>query len=390
MLHAAATYTLATITALAVLTGQATTVRSTEDAAGHVSTGGAGRSVTALVPSSAPADGDRCGAEPTTAAGWQRLFDGLSGTWAGGDGASSVRLPDGRLLWLFGDTFHGTTTATGARTSTSVVRNSVVVTDGTCARPLTTTVDALPGRGATWLWTTHAVVTRAATASGTSQLTVFAQRVSRTGAGPFDFRRTGTAVVSMSVPWLGTPRVGAVDDLPDGTILWGAAVVPDGAVTWVYGTRAVRQTLVFGRELLLARAPTSTLGDTSTWSYRTANGWSPRPDSAHVLRPARLGVSTVPSAMKAGSTYLIVTKPQEFLDARIVLLSASTPWGPWTERVVGSAPSTSTVPRYSPALVVPTRGGHLVVVVSRTATTATALRDHAAWSRPTFFDVPQA
>jgi hypothetical protein len=83
----------------------------------------------------------------------------------------------------------------------------------------------------------------------------------------------------------------------------------------------------------------------------------------------------------------MVTKPQEFLDARVVLLSARTPWGPWTERVVGSAPSTSTVPRYSPALVVPSRPGHLVVVVSRTATTAKALRDHAAWSRPTFFDV---
>ena len=60
----------------------------------------------AAAPAAAPSRA--CGAEPTTGRAWEALFDGLHGSWAGGDGAASVRLPDGRLLWLFGDTFTGT------------------------------------------------------------------------------------------------------------------------------------------------------------------------------------------------------------------------------------------------------------------------------------------
>src|SRR5947199_4739897 len=36
---------------------------------------------------------------------WQKAFDNLnSDTWSGGDQTASTRLPDGRVLWLFGDT----------------------------------------------------------------------------------------------------------------------------------------------------------------------------------------------------------------------------------------------------------------------------------------------
>ena len=36
------------------------------------------------------------------------LFTRRNGGWTGGDGTRSVALPDGRILWLFGDTFLGT------------------------------------------------------------------------------------------------------------------------------------------------------------------------------------------------------------------------------------------------------------------------------------------
>jgi hypothetical protein len=331
----------------------------------------------------------RCGPEPATSAGWRSVFDPLSGVWAGGDGASSTRLPDGRLLWVFGDTYVGGVTASGGRSdSTRLVRNSVVVTTGTCVAPLPTVTDALPGRGVTWLWPTHAVLTRVAASGGSSTVTVFAQRMRRTGPDAYGFRRVGTATVSLTVPWRGAPVVGAVQDLPASATLWGAAAVRDGAVTWIYGTRAVNEELVFGRDLVLARAPTATVSDPSTWSYRTATGWSRRESSSAVIRPARLGVSTVPSALRSGHDFLMVTKPQEFLDDRIVILRSPTPWGPWTARVVARAPSTRTVPRYSPAFVAPASGAtSLVVVVSRTTTTVAALHAHAAWTRPTFVDV---
>lgn len=164
-------------------------------------------------------------------------------------------------------------------------------------------------------------------------------------------------------------------------------MLSDGATTWVYGTRDVVRPWVFGRDLLLARAPTATLDDTRTWSYRTTSGWSPDQARAAVVRPATDGVSTVASAARVGSSYVVVTKPQEFLDADVDALVAPHPWGPWTEHRLFRAASGADEPRYSPCLIATRTGRTAVVVVSRTSTSlALVLRD--AWrTRPTFTDV---
>jgi hypothetical protein len=329
---------------------------------------------------------DACGVEPSDAAGWQRLFSGQSGAWSGADGATSVRLPDGRLLWLFGDTFVGGVGRDGVRADdTRIVRNSVIVTEGTCVRPLPTTTDALRGRRGTWLWPSHAVVTSAARRGGTSTVVVFAQRMRRTGDGTWDFARVGTAAVTFSVPWHGTPVVRRTTDLPDHGVGWGASLVRDGATTWVYGSLAVPGE--FGRALMLARAPTASVTDVRTWSYRTAGGWSSSWRAAVPVRSAHDGVSTVPSVARVGGLYVVVTKAHEFLDPQVVALSAPMPWGPWTEQPLFAAASSTRVLRYSPALVASSTGRRLVVVVSRTSTSLALLHGDATIAYPTFADV---
>jgi len=49
--------------------------------------------------------------------------------WLGGDGATSVDLGDGRVLWLFGDSFVDPA-GTGARSSSAFVRNTIAVQTG--------------------------------------------------------------------------------------------------------------------------------------------------------------------------------------------------------------------------------------------------------------------
>ncbi|HOS97287.1 MAG TPA: hypothetical protein PLU54_06495 [Deltaproteobacteria bacterium] len=58
----------------------------------------------------------------------QRLFRG-DPHWLGGDGASSADLGDGRVLWLFGDSFVNLST-TGSRRDATMVRNSVAIQHG--------------------------------------------------------------------------------------------------------------------------------------------------------------------------------------------------------------------------------------------------------------------
>jgi hypothetical protein len=325
-----------------------------------------------------------CGAEPADAAGWQRLMSAQTGAWAGADVATSVRLTDGRLLWLFGDTFVGRVGQDGVRADdTRIVRNSLVVTDGRCFTPLSTRSDALPGRRGTWLWPTHAVVTRGPEGR-TSSVVVFAQRMRRTGTDVWGFARVGTVVVSVSVPWHGAPVVGRVSDLADGGVAWGASLIREGATTLVYGTAIVAGE--FGRAMMLARAPSTTVSDPRTWSYRTRSGWSSRSSSAVPVRSARDGVSTEPSVARIAGRYVVVTKAKEFIDPDVVALVSDHPWGPWTSRRLFSAPSTATDLRYSPALVASSAAGRLVVVVCRTSPSLALLHEHAELGYPTFYD----
>jgi hypothetical protein len=331
-----------------------------------------------------------CGDEPRDAAGWSSLFGSLDGDWAGGDGSSSTRLPDGRVLWLFGDTVTGSTGPDGRRSGTvGLVHNSVLITTGTCVTSLASRVDALPGDATTWLWPTHAVVTRAGRPGSPSSVVVLAQRVARTGNGAFDFRRVSTVVVELVVAWSGPARVGRVRDVAGPDVLWGAAVLTQGSTTWVYGTRDAGPG-TFGRDLLLARAPTRSAGDRSTWRYRTRDGWARSASRAVVVRRSTDGVSTVLSGAMLGGRPVLVTKPQEFLDDRVVELSAPRPWGPWTQRTLLLAPSTATRPQYSPALVVGADRHRAVVVVNRTSTSLTTLLTDSSAARPTFYDVDLA
>ncbi len=70
-----------------------------------------------------------CGAPPESAATWPEA-DALfrrDPRWLGADAAYSIDLEDGRVLWLFGDTFVATSDA-NVRTESEMVRNTVAIT----------------------------------------------------------------------------------------------------------------------------------------------------------------------------------------------------------------------------------------------------------------------
>src|SRR3954447_25066993 len=76
-----------------------------------------------LCPSMAPA-------QTAMAARLTSAFASMDGTgWTGGDAAWSARLPDGRDVWLFGDTMLGGVVAGRRDLQTPMVRNSIVVAD---------------------------------------------------------------------------------------------------------------------------------------------------------------------------------------------------------------------------------------------------------------------
>lgn len=138
---------------------------------------------------------------PTTAAGYTALFNALpSKQWGAADGAETVALPDGRSLWLFGDTF----------SDDRFVHSTAITQDRGCLHVSHAGAQLLPNDpNGDIYWIDHAT-----TAAG--QVTVIAERMSLTGSCTFCFHDTGVTVaaaVTVSaagdatfVRWIGPAR----------------------------------------------------------------------------------------------------------------------------------------------------------------------------------------
>src|SRR4051794_8491860 len=107
-------------------------------------------------------------AQTAMAARLTSAFASMNGTgWTGGDAAWSARLPDGRDVWLFGDTMVGGVLSGRRDVRTPLVRNSIVVADGDGGRRTILGGDnghpqsLVPGAGPDdWYWPGPPVVSR--------------------------------------------------------------------------------------------------------------------------------------------------------------------------------------------------------------------------------------
>jgi hypothetical protein len=181
--------------------------------------------------------------------------------WTGGDGTASAALGDGRLAWLFGDTFIGGVQADGRRSPDwRLIHNALVVQDGACLETVIggspSAPDALlrPAEPGTWWWP---IAATKAVASDSLELVLM--RVVRTGTGDWSWAVIG---VDRAVLDLRSWTVTASQPVAtDGTILWGAALLPEDGFIYVYGV----ENKPLGARLYLARTTdASLLGD---WDY---------------------------------------------------------------------------------------------------------------------------
>lgn len=278
---------------------------------------------------------------PTTAAGYQELFDRKNdATWAGGDQAATVALPGGRVLWLFADTVRGTRGVDGARSPDSdLVHSSLVLQTGGCLTtlPSPTGTDAIPGTtSGEWYWPQDAVVQG-------NELVVFASRVRRTGSGPADFTSTGVdaAIFSLAsgVPvfdrMAGTPS----SHTPESGTQYGKALVRDGGWLLSYSSRKVPGQL--GKAVGVAQVRPAQLLDPTAWQYWTGTSWSTDPSAARdTLTGAHDGWSTSFSVFRTRAGALrVLAKEDDVFGHDLVTGTASSPAGPFTRTVLGQAAS---------------------------------------------------
>ncbi|WP_084958806.1 DUF5005 domain-containing protein [Thermoactinospora rubra] len=252
--------------------------------------------------------------------------------WTGADGTYSVRLPGGRELWIFSDTFLGQVNPDGSRPpvveegGTTVFLNNTfaVERDGRLRTIYGGTPDKpqaiMPPRDRNhWYWAGDATV-----AGGLLEVTY--QEYERFGTGPWDWRWHRNVVARFAPGRLDRPL--SVHDLPSGHgVSWASGIHRDRTHTYVYGVedhgsvKYMHIARVAGRSLL------------GTWEYLTADGtWSP--DEARSARVMN-GVANEYSVSRIGGSYVLVTHDTtEVLSARIVAYFSCTPYGPFGNKTL--------------------------------------------------------
>ncbi|GAA3543592.1 hypothetical protein GCM10022419_024720 [Nonomuraea rosea] len=260
--------------------------------------------------------------------------------WTGADGTYSLKLPSGKELWVFSDTFLGQVNSDGSRPpvveeggTTVFLNNSFAVErdgrlstihDGTTAKPTA----VMPPRDSThWYWAGDATL-----AGGIVEVTY--QEYERYGTGAWDWRWHRNVVARFAPGRLERPI--SVHDLPSGAgIAWASGTLKDGAYTYVYGV----EDLGSPKYMHIARVKGQSL--LGKWEYLKADGtWSPtETDSVRVMS----GVANEYSVSRVGSGYVLITHDTtEVLSPNIVAYSSCSPFGPFTgKQHVYTTPETS-------------------------------------------------
>ena len=246
-----------------------------------------------------------------------------------GDGMYSILLPDGRSIFLMGDSYTGKVTAGARSTGDHMFRNTYQVYDNGRVSAITSGPDhsaAVPvdyPDERRWYWSGHGFV------SGNT-LYIFQLLMYQGAEGAWGFRYLETHVLEYSLPDIKLIRDYKVPYSGTSEAVYGAAALNDGEKVYVYAQYEKANGDPFNpvSQVLCARTTTAELE--SRWEYYTGSGWSADSKDAVPLS----GLSSVPvssqfNVFKLRGKYVLLTQHKMLGDGRIFTAVSDTPYGPW-------------------------------------------------------------
>jgi hypothetical protein len=273
-----------------------------------------------------------------TAPDLNSLFERKSG-WIGGDGACSVLLASGRVLWLFSDTWVGEV-RDGKRFDATIVNNTPVIQEGIGKNPAVRFIvphDAndkpaallIPKEGGGWFWPQAAFLEK-------GRLYLFLTQVEKTAtSGAFGFRLIGQwlGIVSNSedapTQWrVEQVKLPVTEFLGQRERTFGAAVLKQGEDLYIYGVEDVTEGLWRQKHMILARVPVAAVADFSSWRFYREGRWLTDPAKAsHLVDGVAndYSVSYLP-----GPKCFVLVCTENGLSPKIIARTAPNPWGPWS------------------------------------------------------------
>ncbi|UGY91506.1 DUF4185 domain-containing protein [Streptomyces gobiensis] len=271
--------------------------------------------------------------------------------WTGGDGNRSVRLPDGRTLWLSADTFLDRVHGGRSRDADPVwVRNAVLVMSPEGRLERTVLGDGpgalFPGLAApdgreVWRWPTQAVVEPRTPGSTERVVRVLLwQREAASAPWVFGVPRA-TEVATLALPSLELESVTTVDTPaqadPGQRVLYGTAAVREDGWTYVFGAD---ERTAHGRasRAHVARVPAGRLAQPAAWRYWDGEDWRREAGKSAPLivgqaRDGRRGATNTYTVLRRENTWLLLTTDAGGPGGRVLTTVTSywscSPQGPW-------------------------------------------------------------
>ncbi len=252
-----------------------------------------------------------------------------SGGWTAGDATLSVPLPDGRTIWLFGDSYlENVNTTNNTLSCLFQIRNCMVVQDSIDPALLTTYIDEgqsgvlrstfkLGPNDPAILWPGHGF-------TDADTVYIYLDEIDNA-----TMSHLGLYVAKLQLPGL---QINGIYELPEHAgIIMGRAVITDTAsgyryiygnkVNWIVWEPFVARTLI-GTNIL---AP---------YQFYTGSGWSYNPYAAATVSSEY--VSPGFSAFKMNNRFFILTQENGLLTCglgrEIYIMESENPWGPFTNK----------------------------------------------------------
>lgn len=259
-------------------------------------------------------------------------FNQVENGWCASDATISLLLPDGKTLWLFGDSFIGEKTGTFSinPSRSRMINNSAILEDESSLTAyyqgsLLSPSSFIPADGKAFFWPEHAVIEN-------DTLKIFAVRVTyyNNNNPGFDFKVGTSYIAYFKYPGLEYITTRKSPSLTDTTMRFGACIVKSGEYTYIFGVKDTTSGGMTWPLAYLARVKQSI--DESWEFYSGSDSWSPDCREAKPIGDRPMSESFYVYE-KDGKFYLIMH--EIWLVGKLYILEADKITGPWNRASSG-------------------------------------------------------
>ena len=260
-----------------------------------------------------------------------RIIQDTAGV-TGGDGMYSIALPDGRSVFLMGDSYTSPVVNNTRSTSSHMFRNTYQIYDNGSVTAVTSGENhsaAVPvdyPDESKWYWPGHGFVAG-------DVLYIFQFLMYQGADGMWGFRYERTHLLEYSLPSLTLIRDTPIPYSGPSNIIYGAAAMNDGDYLYIYAQIDKDTEDIYNPISVVSCARTTVKDIHTKWEYYTGSGWSSNPDDAAELS----GLSDVPvssqfNVFKLRDKYVLLTRHRVLWEGRIFTYTSDTPFGPWENK----------------------------------------------------------